>query len=237
MKNYSDNVVYPTNGTTWSSITFDIPVKLAEINFWPICRKESKFYCLSDFRSNLDDINSAIELKHFNPYAYRYILSHYWLHRDNALLASAEAFQPTYRKHNFFLTTEGCCIGQFNSYYDHGLQGLKTTPQEYFSKLTNYTEENKKLNLIWSYYLEDCNVNIIIKLGFGEGNLKRYHHQRRLIFHSIGAPYRLKIGKSWISDIPYEHPDQILTFKLFKEKIMCRDQPWICGKKWWKPWN
>ena len=236
-KNESDNVVYPTNGTTWSSVTFDLPVEAANIKFWPICGIQSRFYCLSDFRSDLDDINPAVECKFADLNLYPDLYHKFWKHRANAKLASVEAFDPSYRRHNFFVTTESCCNGQFNTYYAHGLQGLKITPKEYFSKLTDYAEKNKILNLIWSYYLEDCDVNIITKIGFGKGDLKRYHYQRGLSFHGIDKPYRLKIGQLWSPDVAYEHPEQILTFKWFKEKIMCRDQPWICGKQRWKLWN
>ena len=236
-ENESDYVFYPTNGTTWSSVTFDIPVKTAEINFWPICRKKSKFYCLSDFRSDKDGVNPTIDFQRFNNFVDRDIYHKILVFKDNAKLASDEAFEQMYRRHNFFVMFKGCCLGQFYSYHEHGLQSLKITPQEYFSNLTDYSEENKKLNLIWSYYLEDCGVNIITKLGFGKGQLKRHHHRRELIFHSVDAPYHLKIGKTWSPAIPYENPETFLTFKWFKNKVMCRDQPWICGKKWWKPWN
>ena len=206
-ENESDNVFYPTNGTTWSSVTFDIPVETADISFWPICRKESKFYCLSDFRSDNDGMNPAIDFQRFNNYVNRDIHRKYIVFKDNAKLASDEAFEQMYRRHNFFVKFEGCCFGQFYSYHEHGLQGLKITPQEYLSNLTDYSEENKKLNLIWSYYLEDCGVNIITKIGFGKGQLKRYHHRRQLILHSIDVPYRLKIGKKWTPVIPYENPE------------------------------
>ena len=41
--------------------------------------------------------------------------------------------------------------------------------------MMDYSENNKNLNLIWSYYLKDCNVNIVTKLGFGKGKLVRNH--------------------------------------------------------------
>ena len=231
IKSLSDDVFYPTTGITWSSVTFDIPVAVAGNNVWPNCRKVSKFYCLSDYRTNIDGINPAIEFRNvFLLKIYRDLHQKFLLYKHNARRASAAVFGPKYQQYNFFVKVVGCCAGQFDSYYVHGLQGLKIKPEEYFSRLTDYTEENKNLNLLWSIYLDDCDVYIITKLGFGEGHLKRSHFRNGFPSQNVDTPYRLQVGETWSPDIPYEHPDHFLTFNWFKKNVMCQDQPWICGE-------
>ena len=36
------------------------------------------------------------------------------------------------------------------------------------------------------------------------------------------------MGNFWSRDIPYENPEEFVTFKWFKKNIMCQAQPWIC---------
>ena len=103
------------------------------------------------------------------------------------------------------------------------------TPTEYIANLTDYSEEDKHLNYLMSYYVPDCNVNIITKIGFGKGRLKRVNHSEEMRPEQPGAPYQLKVGRRWTSPIPYDNPGDFLTFRWFKHKIICAEQPWICG--------
>ena len=69
-------------------------------------------------------------------------------------------------KHNHF-------IDQNFYYFIHGYHHMFITPSEYLRLLTDYNESGKELNLIRAYYYPDCHVNIISKLGFGSGTLRR----------------------------------------------------------------
>ena len=210
-------------------------MEISGIRFWPICKNEHKIYCLSEFETGNGNSHPAVEFGMRLEPLQSSTEQKYVTLRNYAYQASNEVFQPIFQKHNFFVRRANCCLGQFSSYYIYGLQRLKITPQQYLAKLIDYTEENKTLNLIWSYYKQECNVNIITKLGFGEGHLKRFNGGLNSLGN--GAPYRLIVGKKWTPDIPYENPEYFLTFKWFKQKVMCRDQPWTCEKKMWKPWN
>ena len=99
-------------------------------------------------------------------------------------------------------------------------------PSEYIEKVTDYSEDGKSLNLLFAYYSPKCSVNIVTKIGFGNGAVKRRHHPG--LYHLNGAPYLLRIGSLWSEQIPYDTPEEFLTFRWFKHNVMCLDQPWIC---------
>ena len=108
---------------------------------------------------------------------------------------------------------------------------MLVTPKEYLDKLTDYKDDNKQLNLIWAYYLPDCAINIITKVGFGTGILKRFNYNSDTgkQMAMAGVPYQLRVGYSnWTPPLPYQDPGDFLTFRWFKLNIMCQDQPWIC---------
>ena len=52
--------------------------------------------------------------------------------------------------------------------------------------MMDYSENNKNLNLIWSYYLKDCNENIVTNLGFGKGKLVRNNQISGFYSHRLG---------------------------------------------------
>ena len=96
--------------------------------------------------------------------------------------------------------------------------------------MTNNSVEGKRLNYLLSFYLPECGVNSISKIGFGMGALKRENHRSGSTDFLPGAPYQLKIGDQWSPKIPYENPKEFLTFEWFKSYVMCKDQPWICNE-------
>ena len=233
VSNQADFVIYPCKNTNWSSITFRIPIETPTKVFWPICKEGSNIYCLSAFETYVENLEQAVEFSNLVEVGVMHTsldsFEKYEKIGENAAIASHDAFQPMYLRHNFFVERSGCCLGQQFSYYKHGFNPLKVTPLQYISKLTNYTVQNKNLNQVWAFYMHECDVNVIIKLGFGQGELKRIPRtEDRLGQHRPGKPYRLKIGDSWSPDIPYENPGDFLTFEWFKTNVMCLDQPWIC---------
>ena len=118
--------------------------------------------------------------------------------------------------------------GQYFYYFRYGYRDALLTPREYLKKLTDYSEGDKRLNYIMSYFSPECNTNIITKIGFGTGVLKRVNQSNYVSFSQPGAPYQLKVGHNWTPRIPYENPDHFLTFRWFKHNVMCQEQSWIC---------
>ena len=104
------------------------------------------------------------------------------------------------------------------------------TPTEYYKKITDYSEDGKQLNHIMAYYSLECEANIIMKFGFGTGNLKRADHFHGFHMQRSGIPYILKVGHHWTSKVPYDNPGSFITFSWFKQNVICADQPWICVK-------
>ena len=184
--NGADIIVYPTVGANWTSATFLIPGEARSMCFWPVCGKQSSFYCLFAYETDeyngepavaLDVINYGVRNLELIERSQKFsVLTH------NAFRAAEKVFLPMYKRHNFFVAPDGrCCAGQYSSYYRYGLQALKILPELYVTKITDYSEVNKTLNLIWSYYLEDCDINIVTKVGFGKGRLVRNHHHTSIV--------------------------------------------------------
>ena len=117
------------------------------------------------------------------------------------------------------------------------------TPTEYYKKITDYSEEGKQLNYIMAYYSLECEANIIMKIGFGTGKLKRDDQFTGSHMQRSGIPYILKAGRHWTPKVPYDNPGSFITFSWFKNNVICADQSWICGKsqniyrrtrRWWQ---
>ena len=117
------------------------------------------------------------------------------------------------------------------------------TPKEYYQKSTDYSEDGKQLNYIMAYYSLECEANIIIKIGFGTGELKRAHNFDGFGDQQPDFPYILKVGHHWTPKVHYDNPGYFITFPWFKKNVICPDQPWICGgprkgfkltRMWWR---
>ncbi|XP_075263554.1 uncharacterized protein LOC142355206, partial [Convolutriloba macropyga] len=103
------------------------------------------------------------------------------------------------------------------------------SPQEYIDKLTDYSEENKTLNLIEAYFSTKCQRNVITRVGFGKGELVRSNHPYGHMPQRRDVPYILDLlGSSVAFLFPYNETEIYLTYWWFKHNIICRDQPWIC---------
>ena len=93
--------------------------------------------------------------------------------------------------------------------------------------MTDYNETNKNLNYIQSFFHEPCQVNVITKIGFGEGDLVRAKYPHYSFAARPEFDYQLGSIEP-ILTIPYENTGDFLTFGWFKLHVMCREQPWIC---------
>ena len=127
---------------------------------------------------------------------------------------------------------DGCCVGHYCHYFTFGYNEAMMTPKEYYNRLTDYSEEGKQLNYILAYYSILCDVNIILEIGFGSGDLQRVDHFNGEYIQRVGTPYILKVGYHWTPEIPYDNPGDFVSFPWFKRNLMCLSRPWICGGKY-----
>ena len=225
-----DIVVNSTVNPTWSSLKFLIPVNIPYNYVWSLCNKLSSYYCLTTFVTEEGIYNPAFQVRAISGsfIASDSFGSHLNMLKRFVKEECVDLFEPVYAKHNHFLRREGCCQGQCFYYFRYGYRGAFLSPKEYLTKLFDYSEEGKQLNYILSFHDSDCHVNIITKIGFGIGELKRESHRSGLRDQRQGIPYLLKVGVEWTPRIPFENPADFITFSWFKTNVMCPDQPWIC---------
>ena len=172
----NDKIFNSSSATVWSSIIFTIPVNPSFNQYGSFCEEKSSYYCLTSFRTRGNEPtpfameHSYVVLPRFprDPYEGFAKL------KKSALDQFHAVFEPSYEKHNFFVIRDGCCFGQFVWYFNFGFREALLTPSEYFEQLTDYSED-KQLNYLVTYYNIDCEANIIVKIGFGKGQLKREH--------------------------------------------------------------
>ena len=226
-----DIVVNSTVEPTWSSLNFIIPVDMPYNYIWSLCNELSTYYCLNAFVTEDDVYNPAFQIQTISGAIFINdpVLSSHLIKLKRFVREECyDLFGSVYENHNHFVVREGCCQGQYYYYFTYGYRDALLTPNEYLTKLFDYSEEGKQLNYILSFYEPDCHVNIITKIGFGIGELKRENHRSGLRDEHHGVPYLLKVGDGWTPRIPYGNPVDFITFSWFKTNVMCPDQPWIC---------
>ena len=160
--------------TVWDSTIFTIPVEPPFNLFGSFCLSKSIYYCLTSFKVRTIEMNPAA-FEYRSPDILRGSREPYEILarlKRNGLGQFNIVFRPSYEKHNFFVIKDGCCGGQFVWYFNYGFKEALLTPIEYFERLTDYSGE-KHLNYIKSFYNIDCKVNVITKIGFGNGKLSR----------------------------------------------------------------
>ena len=228
----NDIVIKPESQISWTSQTFIIPVQdpTDSLPFiWTLCRRLSCFYCLDAFESfNEQELIAFTPTFHDRSFQNEF----YDLLTKNMIDECSEKVLAIFRNHNFFSDLgKLCCYRQCFNYRFNGYRYMNLKVEEYITKLTNYsnaTGNNKHVNAIWSFYDPVSNANIITKLGYGEGRLRRFNHLNAVPGHRADAPYLLKIGDHWSPKIIYENPGSFLTFNWFKFNIICKEQAWIC---------
>ena len=211
----------------WTSQTFAIPVDhVHEMPYsWSICRKFSLFYCLEAFETEYEG-----QLQALNSFGNSVFVSYqYYFHLETrAIRACASKLKQIDLRHNLYSDTTGDCHFRLCfSYFNMGFRNSLLTVDEYIAKLTNYIDEDKNLNSIWSFYDPACRVNVIAKLGFGTGSLRKYSNLRGGRYRSF--PYQMKIGLRWSDPIPAKKLKQVITYSWFKQNVICSSQPWICN--------
>ena len=228
IETFLENIVVNTTiQLSWSSQTFKLQAESAFDYDWQICRKFSKIYCLNGFETT-EELSEPAFVSIVNlMYSGHMHYSYYWL-AISGYRRSKNQFRSMYTIHNFFTDREGCCYGQYQFYFVSGFKKMLLAPSQYIEKLTNYSDENKHLNAIWAFFDHDCNVNVITKLGFGAGQLKRFNHGVSFKSEKEDTPYQLRIGENWSHEVSYENPGQFITFRWFKWNVICLEQPWVC---------
>ena len=223
-------VINSTVNPVRSSLNFLIPIAVPFNHYWPLCKKRSKYYCLTAFVTEEDIYNPAFHVRTISGdvVASELFGSHLNMLKRFVREECDDLFESVYEDHNHFVVSEGCCQGQYFYYFTYGFREALLTPMEYLTKLFDYSEEDKQLNYILSFYEPGCHANIITKIGFGIGELKRDNHGNGFRDERHGIPYLLKVGDNWTPRIPYENPIDFITFSWFKSNVMCPDQPWIC---------
>ncbi|XP_075262734.1 uncharacterized protein LOC142354345 isoform X2 [Convolutriloba macropyga] len=136
---------------------------------------------------------------------------------------------PKYKKLNWFSLTvnekSACCFFQLWVYINKG-RDKNYSPQEYFSKVSNYSTYGKELNYISAEYNDTLCVNVIWAVGFGTGKMVSKGIDSRsdlLIFPPKDFPH-----------VNLFHIDSVrgwLTFDWFKQNYICKDQPWVCDNQ------
>ncbi|XP_063720355.1 uncharacterized protein LOC134846874 [Symsagittifera roscoffensis] len=201
-----------TEGSTpspWQSLEFIIPHQSS--NLGNFCLSLEKSFCLLGF--------------------------HYRTRRGrafNARISRMEAarfnimINPIYQRLHFFNFADnnfgGCCGFQVKQYVDEGMsKGL--TAQEYYNKLTDFAiTPLKPLNWIKAKFEEGLCMNVIIQVGFGEGDL-RFGGSFSDHF-DFALPY--KYGRQRLTVSLQQLQQNLITFQWFKSHYICRDQPWLC---------
>ncbi|XP_063713809.1 uncharacterized protein LOC134841705 [Symsagittifera roscoffensis] len=208
----------------WESLVFWLSYDIGRLEI--ACRTHSHYYCLDLYRTQNPYLNDTENLSQpaYDIQAVRawfgILIQDQW-HRINMV----DFENPGY-----------CCVSQTMKYLVHGLHNKRWDPEQYMAKLIDYDDENKPLNFIMAIKspLSSCE-NIIVKVGFGPGNLRRSHGDSVI----PGAPYTIAgrqlqpIGIPHIDSVHFDFfdPGQELTFHWFKHNIMCKDNAWICEKE------
>ena len=102
--------------------------------------------------------------------------------------------EPLRMQNNLFSIKNGF-FNQYCNYFTLGFKNALLNPKEYFDKLTDYSQANKSLNYLMAYYSVPCEVNVIIKLGYGIGDLQRVNDRFGLPDQRTGIPYQLKVNQ------------------------------------------
>ena len=173
----NDVILNSIKDTIWTSTIFSIPSSFHYDQYGFFCEKKSFYYCLLFFKNEQNGSNlPAIEHQHMNspripriPYRGLAIL------KESAFDQFHHAIGQSYNKHNFYVIRDGCCQDQFISYFNFGFNEALLTPSEYYERITDYSEEGKQLNYLLAYYDIECEVNIITRIGYGKGPIKRQY--------------------------------------------------------------
>ena len=229
-----DIVINSTVNYTWSSLLFIISVdQRIQYDFTrTACRRFSSVYCLQSFEIVNADSSPPYSTSINRDWPSNIYYYNNWINKW-ANEECNQTFPGIFKSHNHYLDSQGCCKAQCTKYIHWGLRTLLTRPQEYIKKLTDY-DEDKQLNLISAYYYPECEVNVIIRLGFGKGSLIRESTVFGMLPQAPDMPYLFKVDKEWSEAIPYDNPGYFLTFRWFKKNVMCKEQPWICQWFFWK---
>ncbi|XP_075247495.1 uncharacterized protein LOC142340687 [Convolutriloba macropyga] len=203
-----------------NTLIFQIPTSQEQDETGYICSKFSFHFCLIGYFGRPKNPKARVNAR-----------------RDSDLLDFWELIGPIHRKINWFSFSQHygaefgkCCRYQGNTYllfgYDNGL-----SPQQYYNRVTDFSATTltssghslKRLNIIKAYYDPKICANIIVRLGFGQGEL----HLSGSVTHTpfIFPPHGNEENIVFFS---YAGIRNELTFDWFKKHVVCVAQSWIC---------
>ena len=226
----NDIVVNSSVESNWTSLMFIIPVKIPRNAIWKSCRLNTIYYCSHAFVSYSSSPDRAVEIRgRNNIQALEPSIEAFRMIKLSACHECQKLLGPVLRDHNLFAYRDGFCASHDYHYFVFGYGLNLWTPRDYYERITDYTD-GKALNFIMAHYSPKCKANIIMELGFGKGKLTVSDHFTSFQPERPGLPYILKVGYQWTPKVPYENPEDFITFAWFKKNVMCADQPWICGE-------
>ncbi|XP_063717327.1 uncharacterized protein LOC134844532 [Symsagittifera roscoffensis] len=197
---------------TWKSQVFAFP------NPWLIsgrnCARNSKHVCLFKYEYSVrqgEERDTSMEF-------------------DTLLFGAL--VRPNFRKYNFYSLfpehygTGPCCSFQKQVYKKFG-SSYGVGPRDYWANLTNFNSQGKQLNWILVNYRPHVCLNVIQSVGYGEGVF--VYHGNYELDYPMAIPLRNAYEYYVIPDEgALEH---FLSYDWLKERLICRDQPWICEEE------
>ncbi|XP_075262679.1 uncharacterized protein LOC142354302 [Convolutriloba macropyga] len=203
----------------WGSLVFAIPNQFTELG--RICANQSSHYCLSCYRT-LYSNEKVIENDEFPEYDSDVPPKGLIQEFENKILA-------LWNRINFFSTISfvNCCKDQANKYVVYGYLNSKMSPDAYLEKLTDYKDEEMRINYIGVHYDPSRCWYVITELGFGAPPV--IYYPELTDNRGLDKPYVFppQPGRE-PSILTFPHLRARLSFGWFKRNIMCKDQPWIC---------
>ncbi|XP_075256398.1 uncharacterized protein LOC142348785 [Convolutriloba macropyga] len=116
-----------------------------------------------------------------------------------------------------------CCNDQVVVYEKFG-QSKGLSAAEFFSRATDFSTHNKRLNYLQFSYNQHLCANVVSLLGFGQGRLRlRGETEDMTKFILVTTD-----ENDLLYAIKFENIVNKLSFSFFKQNVICKDQAWIC---------
>ncbi|XP_075257610.1 uncharacterized protein LOC142349748 [Convolutriloba macropyga] len=201
---HDDESYYGNHYDNWQSLIFIFPTP---INVFGVrCQRYSKYACLFKY-------------EYFTPQSERE-------NRRQDSRTFEALIRHEYFKYNWFPLTHfrrTCCSFQRNIYKTYG-QEMGVSPHGYYMRITDFTNGIKLLNWVYAEYQEHLCSNLIVSVGFGQGDI--------ILAGDVRSGYSFILPVFWASDffiVPDGRFRSFIRFSWFKEQFLCHEQPWMCN--------
>ncbi|XP_075242040.1 uncharacterized protein LOC142336936 isoform X1 [Convolutriloba macropyga] len=197
----------------WESLIFQLPHKYDR--FGRRCSSFSDFFCLHGYWYREKQSNRTKKTKSSDLERFRDLVK----------------FNDTWKAFNWFSFRGAPFYSQVRQYWKHGWK-YGVSPEEYLSRVTDFSAKGKILNSIKVHYDCELDKNIILELGFGKGPLRTIQTGllKNASFFLIPSPTNVQPGNKLKKQYAFrnEYIENNLAFNFFRSKIICREQQWIC---------